>query len=61
MKDDSHYLDNMEKTYLERKERERSPEYYGDFKTLQDKFDYYKVANNDEMFRKIYDLSFNPK
>ena len=61
MKRDSYYLDNMDKEYLKRKEQERSPGYYGDFKTLKDKFDHYKVANNDEMFRKMYDLSFNPK
>jgi len=61
MKDDTYYLDNMERAYLERKEQERSCGYYGNFETLQDKFAHYKITNNDEMFRKLYDLSFNSK
>jgi len=61
MKYDSYYLNNMDKEYLKRKEQERSPGYYGNFETLQDKFDHYKVTDHDEMFRRIYDLSFNQK
>lgn len=61
MKDNSEYLRRLEKSYFEKKEQEKQPGYYGDFETYQDKLDYYKADNNDKMFRKIYDLSFNSK
>ena len=56
MKDNREYLTVLDKMYLERKKQEKQSESYGDFKTLKDNLDYYKVDNYDDMLCKIYDI-----
>lgn len=58
-KDDDVYLEQMEKYYLKRKEREREPDYYGKFLNLQDKLDYYKAKDYDDMMRIMFSIVYN--
>ena len=56
MKDNFEYLTVLNKMYIERKKQEKQSESREDFKTLKDRFDYYKVDNYDDMLSKIYDI-----
>jgi len=58
MKDNKIYLERMEEYYLEKKEREKEPGYYGQFETLQDKLDYYKANNHDEMIQTMFNILY---
>ena len=59
MKDDPEYLTVLDKMYIGRKKQEKQAEYCGDFKTLKENFDYYKVDNYDDMIHKIYDINIS--
>lgn len=58
-KDDSYYLESLEKAYIERKKVEQEPGYYGDFKTYQDMLDHYGAVDYDDMSRKRFDNIMN--
>jgi hypothetical protein len=57
-KDDTYFLQELEKTYNQRKLREQTLGYYGDFLTYQDLLDHWKAADYDDMSRKKYEKWF---
>ena len=56
--DNELYLERMEEEYLKRKEREKELGYYGQFATLQEKLDYYKAKDHDEMMRIMFSILY---
>ena len=53
-KDDPYYLEKLELAYLEKKEREQEPGYYGDFENYQQMLDYFDGGDYDDMSRKKF-------
>jgi hypothetical protein len=51
---DGDYLSGLDKAYLERKEKEQEPGYYGDFKNRQEMYDHYGAIDYDDMSRKKF-------
>ena len=58
-KDDPYYLRNMENAYLEMKQLERIPGYYGKFKNHQEQLDYYGATDYDDMARKKFEKYYS--
>lgn len=53
-KSDPYYIETLEDAFLERKETERKPGYYGDFKTYKEMLDSYGAVDYDNIVRKRF-------
>lgn len=58
-KKSSTYIRELEATYLKRKEEEKKPDYYGDFKSYQDLLNYFKAKDYDDILRKRFEIIEN--
>ena len=58
-KDDSYYIEELEKAFIRRKETEKTDGYYGEhFKNYQEMLDYHQAVDYDDMSRKIFNKRF---
>lgn len=55
-KNDAYYLEDLEKAYITKKEYEKTPGYYGEFKNYDDLLAHYEVNNYDDMSIKKFNL-----